>query len=158
MADVMKAGKKQGKHRWIDLYLERLNSEKGMAADAIFKEEDARRQREGVKAIKLRSIERVLNKKGYPLYGTARAAVAERRSFTTTLAPTEKGVGRLIQRVREEVTKLEVMIKAVKLSPAEQEFCYLWLENYPDDVIAGLMDMPDAKLKAMKEKLGLEGR
>lgn len=164
MADVVrgktKAEPKKGreKHRWIEWYLERLNSEKGMSAEAILKEENARRRREGVTAIKLRSIERVLNKEGFPLYGTARKAVAERRGFTATLAPTEKGVGQLIQRVRGEVTKLEQMMKAAKLSPTEQEFCYLWLENYPDDVIGGLMDLPDAEMKAMKEKFGLEGR
>ena len=160
MADVVRETKKgyQGKHRWIERYLERLQSEKGMAAEAILKVENARRQQEGVKEIKLRSIERVLNEEGFPLYGTARATVVERRDFITTLPPTEKGVGRLIQRVREEVVKLEQMMKAVALSPAEQEFCYLWMENYPNEVIAGLMDLGDTELKEMKEKLGLGRR
>jgi len=161
MADVITKIKakreRQGKHRWIDLYVGRLNSEGGMAADAILKEETARRRREGVAAIKLRTIERVLNKEGFPLYGTARKGVAERRNFTTTLPPTNKGVGQLIQRVRGEVTKLERMIEAVGLSPAEQEFCYLWMENYPDEVIVGLMELGDVELKNMKELLGLEG-
>lgn len=158
MADVitMKGEKKsQGKHQWIEHYVERLESDKGMAADAILIEENARRERDGVSGIKLRSIERVLNKRGFPLYGTARKAVAERRDFTTTLASTEKGVGQLIQRIRDEVTKLERMIKTVELSPSEVEFCYLWMENYPDEVIAGLMDLGDTELKEIKEKFQL---
>ena len=157
MADVVKMAtrKRKGKHRWIDLYVERLNSEKGVAAEAIFNEENARRRREGVAEIKLRSIERVLNKMGFPLYGTALAGVAERRNFTTTLAPTAKGVGQLIQRVRGNVIKLKEIVDAGVLSPKEEEFCYLWMENYPDEVIGGLMDLMEVELKAMKEKFGL---
>ena len=54
MADVVAGAtrKRAGKHRWIERYLERLQSEKGLAADAILKEENARRRRDGVKAMR----------------------------------------------------------------------------------------------------------
>jgi hypothetical protein len=131
---------------WMTRYLERLNSEEGLSAEEIFEEENARRAKEGLPLLKFNSIGRTLNTFGYPKSGTKHKRVAE-------VKPTR--IETLIKEIKRKVEKLSELIKEEKLSHVEEEFIWLFIEDYPESQIVDMLQLDEAKLEEIKKKLRL---
>ncbi len=131
---------------WMTRYLERLNSEKGMSAEEIYEEENARRAKEGIPLLKFNSIGRTLNTFGYPKAGTKHKRVAQ-------VKPTH--IDTVIRDIKRRVEKLGELIKEEKLSHVEEEFIWLFIEDYPESQIVDMLQLDEAGLKEIKKKLHL---
>ncbi|MCW3133361.1 MAG: hypothetical protein N2V78_03425 [Methanophagales archaeon] len=131
---------------WMNRYLERLNSEEGMSAEEIYEEENARRAKEGLPLLKFNSIGRTLNTFGYPKSGTKHKRLAE-------VKPTR--IETVIKDIKRKVEKLGELIKEENLSHVEEEFIWLFIEDYPESQIADMLQLDQAELGAIKKKLHL---
>ena len=131
---------------WMNRYLERLNSEEGMSAEEIYEEENARRAKEGLPLLKFNSIGRTLNTFGYPKSGTKHKRLAE-------VKPTR--IETVIKDIKRKVEKLGELIKEENLSHVEEEFIWLFIEDYPESQIADMLQLDQAALGAIKKKLHL---
>ena len=131
---------------WMTRYLERLNSEEGMSAEEIYEEENARRAKEGLPLLKFNSIGRTLNTFGYPKSGTKHKRLAE-------VKPTR--IETVIKEIKRKVEKLGELIKEENLSHVEEEFIWLFIEDYPESQIADMLQLDQAELGAIKKKLHL---
>ncbi|RJS81119.1 hypothetical protein CW713_06680 [Methanophagales archaeon] len=131
---------------WMTRYLERLNSEEGLSAEEIYEEENARRAKEGLPLLKFNSIGRTLNTFGYPKSGTKHKRVAEVKSTR---------IETVIKEIKRKVEKLCELIKEEKLSHVEEEFIWLFIEDYPESQIKDMLQLDEAKLEEIKKKLRL---
>ncbi len=131
---------------WMTRYLERLNSEEGLSAEEIFEEENARRAKEGLPLLKFNSIGRTLNTFGYPKSGTKHKRIAG-------VKPTR--IETVIKDIKRKVEKLSELIKEENLSDVEEEFIWLFIEDYPESQIVDMLQLDEAKLGEIKKKLHL---
>lgn len=131
---------------WMTRYLERLNSEEGMSAEEIFEEENARRAEEGLPLLKFNSIGRTLNTFGYPKAGTMHGHLAQVKPVR---------IGAFMKDIKRKVEKLGELIKGEGLSHLEEEFIWLFIENYPESQIVDMLQLDEARLKEIKKKLQL---
>jgi len=136
------------KEHWMNRYLERLSSEAGLSAEEIYEEENARRTGEGgIPLLKFNSIGRTLNTFGYPKAGTSRD------KQTAEVKPVRIGV--FLKDLKRKVTKISELIKEEKLSNTEEEFIWMYLEDYPESQIADMLHLDAVELKEIKQKLQL---
>ena len=131
---------------WMNRYLEQLNTEEGMSADEIFEEENARRAKEDLPLLKFNSIGRTLNTFGYPKSGT-------KHKHAVVVKPT--GIETVIKDIKRKVEKLTGLIKEEKLAPTEEEFIWLFIENYPESQIVDMLQLNKKQLGEIKKKLHL---
>jgi hypothetical protein len=131
---------------WMNRYLERLNSEEGMSAEEIYEEENARRAEEGLPLLKFNSIGRTLNTFGYPKAGTRHRHLAQ-------VKPAR--IGTFMKDIKRKVEKLGELVKEEELSHLEEEFIWLFIENYPESQIVDMLQLDEAGLKEIKQKLQL---
>ncbi len=133
-------------NHWMIRYLEQLNSEEGMSAEKIFEEENARRAKEGLPLLKFNSIGRTLNTFGYPKSGTKHKHLVE-------VKPT--GIETVIKDIKRKVEKLSELIKEENLSDVEEEFIWLFIEDYPESQIVDMLQLDKKQLGEIKKKLHL---
>ncbi|MCK4476411.1 MAG: hypothetical protein KAU16_06760 [Methanophagales archaeon] len=131
---------------WMNRYIERLNREEGMSAEEIYEEENARRAEEGLPLLKFNSIGRTLNTFGYPKAGTKQRHLAQVKPVR---------IGTFMKDIKRKVEKLGELIKEEKLSHLEEEFIWLFIENYPESQIVDMLQLDEAGLKGIKKKLHL---
>jgi len=142
----MNEAKDVAKQHWMDRYIERLNSGEGMSAEEIHEEENARRAKEGLPLLKFNSIGRTLNSFGYPKAGT-------KHKHLTQVKPVH--IGTFMQDIKRKVEKLSELIKEEKLSYSEEEFIWLFIENYPEPQIVDMLQLDSVELEEIKKKLDL---
>lgn len=133
-------------NHWMNRYLEQLNTEEGMSAEEIFEEENARRAKEDLPLLKFNSIGRTLNTFGYPKSGTKHKRLVE-------VKPT--GIEMVLKDTKRKVEKLTRLIKEEKLLPIEEEFIWLFIENYPESQIVDMLQLNKKQLGEIKKKLHL---
>jgi hypothetical protein len=143
----MEEAKEVVKQHWMDCYIERLNSEGGMAAEEIYEEENARRAKEGLPLLKFNSIGRTLNTFGYPKAGT------KHKQHLTPVTPMR--IGTFMKDIKRKVEKLSELIKEERLSHLEEEFIWLFIENYPEPQIEDMLQVDKVELEKIKKKLHL---
>ncbi len=131
---------------WMNRFIERLNSEEGMLAEEIFEEENARRAKEGLPLLKFNSIGRTLNTFGYPKAGTKHERLVQ-------VKPTH--IETVINDIKRKVEKLTELIKEEKVSHVEEEFIWLFVEDYPESQIADMLQLDKKQLGEIKKKLHL---
>jgi len=131
---------------WMNRYLEQLNTEEGMSAEEIFEEENARRAKEDLPLLKFNSIGRTLNTFGYPKSGT-------KHKPSVVIKPT--GIETVLKDIKRKVEKLTGLIKEEKLSSIEEEFIWLFVENYPESQIVDMLQLDKKQLGEIKKKLHL---
>jgi hypothetical protein len=131
---------------WMNRYLEQLNTEEGLSADEIFEEENARRAKEDLPLLKFNSIGRTLNTFGYPKSGT-------KHKHAVVVKPT--GIETVIKDIKRKVEKLTGLIKEEKLASTEEEFIWLFIENYPESQIVDMLQLDKKQLGEIKKKLHL---
>ncbi len=131
---------------WMNRFIERLNSEEGMLAEEIFEEENARRAKEGLPLLKFNSIGRTLNTFGYPKAGTKHERLVQ-------VKPTH--IETIINDIKRKVEKLTELIKEEKVSHVEEEFIWLFVEDYPESQIADMLQLDKKQLGEIKKKLHL---
>ncbi len=131
---------------WMNRFIERLNSEEGMLAEEIFEEENARRAKEGLPLLKFNSIGRTLNTFGYPKAGTKHERLVQ-------VKPTH--IETIINDIKQKVEKLTELIKEEKVSHVEEEFIWLFVEDYPESQIADMLQLDKKQLGEIKKKLHL---
>ena len=134
------------KQHWMNRYLERLKSEEGMSSEEIYEEENERRTSEGLPLLKFNSIGRTLNTFGYPKAGTKNRHLAQVR-------PTP--IATVMRDIKQKVEKLSGLIKGEQLSQTEEEFIWLFIENYPESQITDMLQLDEVELGEIKEKLQL---
>ncbi len=133
------------KEHWMNRYLERLNSEAGLSAEVIYEEENARRSKEGIPLLKFNSIGRTLNTFGYPKAGTIRnKQLAEAKPVR---------IGAFIKDLKGKVTRISELMEEEKLSQKEQEFIWMYIEDYPESQIADMLHLDGMELQEIKQKL-----
>ena len=133
-------------NHWMNRYLEHLNTEEGMSAEEIFEEENARRAKEDLPLLKFNSIGRTLNTFGYPKSGTKHKRLVE-------VKPT--GIETVLKDIKRKVEKLTRLIKEEKLASIEEEFIWLFIENYPESQIVDMLQLNKKQLGEIKKKLHL---
>lgn len=133
-------------NHWMNRYLEHLNTEEGMSAEEIFEEENARRAKVDLPLLKFNSIGRTLNTFGYPKSGTKHKRLVE-------VKPT--GIEAVLKDIKRKVEKLTRLIKEEKLASIEEEFIWLFIENYPESQIADMLQLNKKQLGEIKKKLHL---
>ncbi|RLG33277.1 hypothetical protein DRN80_04925 [Methanosarcinales archaeon] len=143
---AMKEIKGVGKQHWMYRYVDRLNSEEGMSAEEIYEEENARRAAEGLPLLKFNSVGRTLNTFGYPKSGTKRKQLEEVKQVR---------IGVFIKELKRKVEKLSELIKEENLSPLEQEFVWLFIEDYPESQIRDMLHLDEEEMQEIKKKLHL---
>jgi hypothetical protein len=143
----MEEAKGVEKQHWMNRYLERLKSEEGLSAEEIHEEENARRASEGLPLLKFNSIGRTLNTFGYPKSGTRHKHVAPARTVR---------IETVIKEIKRKVEKVSELIEEEKLSHVEEEFVWLFMENYPESQIADMLQLDNGELEKIKEKLHLD--
>ena len=131
---------------WMNRYLEQLNTEEGMSAEEIFEEENARRAKVDLPLLKFNSIGRTLNTFGYPKSGTKHKHAVE-------VKPT--GIETVLKDIKRKVEKLTGLIKEEKLASIEEEFIWLFIENYPESQIVDMLQLNKKQLGEIKKKLHL---
>ena len=131
---------------WMNRYLEQLNTEEGLSADEIFEEENARRAKVDLPLLKFNSIGRTLNTFGYPKSGT-------KHKHAVVVKPT--GIETVIKDIKRKVEKLTGLIKEEKLASIEEEFIWLFIENYPESQIVDMLQLNKKQLGEIKKKLHL---
>ena len=131
---------------WMNCYLEQLNTEEGLSADEIFEEENARRAKVDLPLLKFNSIGRTLNTFGYPKSGT-------KHKHAVVVKPT--GIETVIKDIKRKVEKLTGLIKEEKLASTEEEFIWLFIENYPESQIVDMLQLDKKQLGEIKKKLHL---
>ena len=131
---------------WMNSYIERLSSEEGMLAEEIFEEENALRAKEGIPLLKFNSIGRTLNTFGYPKAGTKHERLVQ-------VKPTH--IETVIKDIKRKVEKLTELIKEEKVSHVEEEFIWLFIEDYPESQIADMLQLDEVELGEIKKKLHL---
>jgi hypothetical protein len=131
---------------WMNRYLEQLNTEEGLSADEIFEEENARRAKVDLPLLKFNSIGRTLNTFGYPKSGT-------KHKHAVVVKPT--GIETVIKDIKRKVEKLTGLIKEEKLASTEEEFIWLFIENYPESQIVDMLQLNKKQLGEIKKKLHL---
>ncbi len=134
------------KQHWMNRYLERLKNEEGMSSEEIYDEENERRTSEGLPLLKFNSIGRTLNTFGYPKAGTKNRHLAQVR---------QTPVATIMSEIKQKVEKLSRLIKEEKLSQTEEEFIWLFIENYPESQITDMLQLDEVELEEIKEKLQL---
>ncbi len=131
---------------WMNRYLEQLNTEEGLSADEIFEDENARRAKVDLPLLKFNSIGRTLNTFGYPKSGT-------KHKHAVVVKPT--GIETVIKDIKRKVEKLTGLIKEEKLASTEEEFIWLFIENYPESQIVDMLQLNKKQLGEIKKKLHL---
>ncbi|MBA7528968.1 hypothetical protein ES705_21160 [subsurface metagenome] len=132
---------------WMNRYLERLNSEDGMSAEEIHEEENARRAKEGLPLLKFNSIGRTLNTFGHPKAGT------KHKQHLAPVKPVR--IGTFMKDIKRKVEKLSELIKEERVSHVEEEFIWLFIENYPEPQIVDMLQVDKIELEKIKKKLDL---
>jgi len=51
------------------------------------------------------------------------------------------------------VANISELVKEEKLSHVEQEFIWMYIEDYPESQIADMLNLKDSELGAIKQKL-----
>jgi len=142
---AMRDVKGVSKEHWMNCYLERLNSKEGLSAEEIYDEENVRRTSEGIPLLKYNSIGRTLNTFGYPKAGTSK---------NTQLAEAKPvRIGVFLKDLKRKVANISELINEEKLSHAEQEFIWLYIEDYPESQIADMLHLDATELDDIKQKL-----
>jgi len=134
------------KDHWMRAYLKRVASKEGLSAEEIYEEENARRAREGIPLLKFNSIGRTLNTFGYPKAGT-------RKDKQPAEAKPAARIGVFLKDVKRKVANISELVKEEKLSHVEQEFIWMYIEDYPESQIADMLNLKDSELGAIKQKL-----
>ncbi|KAF5429574.1 hypothetical protein C5S39_08765, partial [Candidatus Methanophagaceae archaeon] len=91
------------------------------------------------------SIGRTLNTFGYPKAGTSK---------NTQLAEAKPvRIGVFLKDLKRKVANISELINEEKLSHAEQEFIWLYIEDYPESQIADMLHLDATELDDIKQKL-----
>jgi len=131
---------------WMYRYVERLDSEEGMSAEEIYEEENARRAAAGLPLLKFNSVGRTLNTFGYPKSGTKRKRLEKVKPMR---------IGVFIKELKRKVDKLSELINEENLSHLEQEFVWLFIEDYPESQIMDMLHLGEEEMQEIKKKLHL---
>lgn len=128
------------KTHWLNLYLEKLNSDEGMSVEEIEQLEIERRKAEGLQPIKLATVERALNTFGLPQKGTKK------------IYDEMEAVGGMLLRLRKEIEAAEIKLEKIGITPTEREFFWLFIEGYSMREIAEIIDIDETTLEEIREK------